>query len=70
MLSFAENGCLAPGDYMMTRDQIEDSVLIHNPEREHWDESWRLSLLNNFYRLATELWQVGIEDIFSRWLLR
>ena len=64
MLIFTKNGCLAPGDDMMTREQIEDSVLIHNPEREHWDESWRLSLLKNFYRLATELWQVGIEDIF------
>lgn len=64
MLTISKNGYLPPGDYEMTRTQIEDSVLVHNPQREHWDESWRKELLNSFHHLASELWQVGIEEIF------
>ena len=64
MLNFLKNGCLPPGDYEMTRAEIEDSVLVCNPQREHWDQAWRRDLLSSFYQLASELWQVGIEEIF------
>lgn len=64
MLTFSRSGHLPPGNHEMTEAQIAQSILVINPTRENWDEPWRSQLLTNFCQLASELWQVGIEEIY------
>ncbi|MCH7751717.1 MAG: hypothetical protein IH898_06125 [Planctomycetes bacterium] len=62
---FTSDGLLPPGDYPLTFDQLEDSMLVScPPESPNWDLDWRLYLLKNLYELAVQLWDVGITNIF------
>jgi len=67
-LHFTDDGMLPPGDYALTLDQLEDSILVLGPgaPRDHlvWDAAWRLRLVTNLRVLAEQLWAVGISEIF------
>jgi hypothetical protein len=43
--NFTADGVLPPGDYAMTLDELEDSILVLGPgqPRDHpvWDAAWR-----------------------------
>ena len=64
MLIFDKDGYLPDGDYELTPSQLRNSILVSNPSRAEWDEIWRERLLENFFLLASELWQVGITEIY------
>jgi len=65
---FIEDGVLPPGDYVLTLDQIRESILVHGPqdgpEHQNWDVDWRLKLVDNLEILVGQLCQVGIREIF------
>jgi hypothetical protein len=63
-LKFNELGFLEPGDYELTFQEIQESILVREGEISYWDESWRRFLIGNCEVLVKQLWQVGIQDIF------
>ena len=66
--TFTPAGVLPPGDYPLTLDQLQDSILVLGPgsPRQHpaWDAAWRHSLIQNLSILVRQLWTVNITDIF------
>lgn len=65
MLRFNEDGLLPPEDYLMTIEELRNSLLVHGPEDgSPWDHKKRLSLVDNLEILVNELWAVGIDEIF------
>lgn len=65
---FTPDGVLPPGDYAMTLDQLQESILVlgPGPPSEHpvWDAAWRHQLVTNLGVMVAQLWKVGIEEIF------
>ncbi|MBP7864219.1 hypothetical protein KA183_21210 [bacterium] len=62
---FNADGLLEPRDFVMTLDEIRQSILVRGPSgQETWDSEWRLKLADNLEILAKQLWKVGIEKIF------
>jgi len=65
---FTPDGVLPPGEYTMTLDELEESILVLGPgqPRDHpvWDAAWRQVLVRNLRVMAGQLHQVGIHDIF------
>lgn len=65
---FDTNGLLPPGDYEATFAELKESILVVGPKDKrpvpNWDTGWRLWLVEHLEMLATQLWQVGITDIF------
>lgn len=65
---FTSDGFLPPGDYPITLDHLKKSLLVLGPNAssqvQNWDTPWRLHLVENLALLATQLWSVGIEQIF------
>jgi hypothetical protein len=65
---FTEDGLIPPGDYVLTLDELVQSLLVVGPaNREqypNWDAPWRRRLVDNLGILARQLWQVGIREIF------
>lgn len=60
-------GCLPPGEYPMTVEELRGSILVNGPtdgSRPNWDAAWRARLVDNLEVLAEQLWKVGIGDIF------
>jgi len=66
--SFTDDGLLPAGDYVLTLDQLADSILVHGPANDEtyadWDGPWRAKLVENLGVLVHELWKVGIRDVF------
>lgn len=66
--NFTAEGLLPPGDYPLTLDQLEHSMLVLGPgqPKDHptWDAAWRLQLVTNLRVMVRQLWQVGIDQIF------
>jgi hypothetical protein len=66
--SFTPEGVLPPGDYALTLDELEASMLVLGPkpprELPVWDAAWRLRLVKNLRVMVGQLRQVGIRDIF------
>lgn len=66
--NFTDQGVLPQGDYALTLDALEESVLVLGPglPRDHpyWDAAWRLQLVKNLRVMVQQLWTVGIEEIF------
>lgn len=63
---FTDSGLLPPDDYELTFEELRESHLITgigNPSRT-WDRDWREHLLVNAEILVTQLWNVGIADIY------
>lgn len=62
---FTEAGVLPPGDYVLTLEQLRDSVLVVGPGRSpHWDADWRRQLVDNLEILVRQLWEVGVTAVF------
>jgi hypothetical protein len=64
---FQPNGLLPVADYSVTFAQLRNSVLINGPrlnKSSFWDSNWRSDLVNNLEILVTQLWYVGILDVF------
>lgn len=67
--SFEPDGLLPPGDYEVSFDQLRDSVLVLGPGDADiyasWDAPWRQRLVDNLEILTTQLWEVGVREIFA-----
>lgn len=65
-LQFDEDGRLPPGDYLLTLDELERSILVTGDEDKDpaWDTKWRLELVQNLRILVEQLWIVGITEIY------
>jgi hypothetical protein len=65
---FTGDGVLPPGDYPLTLDDLENSMLVLGPgePRSHpvWDAAWRSRLVANLRVMVEQLWAVGIDQIF------
>lgn len=65
---FTPDGVLPPGDYEMTLDELEESMLVLGPgqPKDHpvWDAAWRLALAKSLRVMVGQLHQVGIGEIF------
>lgn len=65
---FNPNGLLPPGDYVLTLEQLEGSMLVVGSGgvvlTSSWDASWRLQLVRNLGLMCKQLWNVGIQEIF------
>jgi hypothetical protein len=63
---FNVDGLLPPGDYPITLDELKGSMLVEGYGKKYpsWDVGWRMRLVENLGVLATQLWQVGITEIF------
>jgi hypothetical protein len=66
-LSFTAEGLLPPGDYEMTLDEIEVSLLVCGPRANRspdWDEAWRHRLVTNLRVVVGQLRGVGIGEVY------
>lgn len=67
-LAFSSHGVLAPGDYPLSLDDLEHSVLVVGPQDQsrysNWNTPWRLHLVKNLGVLVRQLWHVGITEIY------
>src|SRR4051794_38115915 len=63
---FNEDGLLPPSDYVLTLEELRESMLVVGPATGYpnWDRAWRGYLVDNLSILVRQLWQVGITDIF------
>lgn len=63
---FTPDGLLPPGDYVLTIDEIRESMLVLGPREEHpnWDAPWRRRLVDNLEVLVSQLWEVGVTEVF------
>lgn len=65
---FTSAGVLPPGDYPMTLDELETSILVLGPGPPSaypvWDASWREKLVHNLRIMVGHLKGVGITEIF------
>lgn len=64
---FNSDGLLPPGDYEMTLEELEGSMLVVGPGRgayPDWDAVWRGFLVGRLGVLVGQLWEVGITEIF------
>ena len=66
-LEFTEHGLLPPGDYSMTLEELNSSLLVVGPGADiepDWDVDWRLHLVHLAEILADQLFQAGITEVF------
>lgn len=63
---FQADGTLPPGDYDMTLDELQQSVLVHGPTSwpHPWDTEWRATLVASLQVLVPHLWSAGAQDIY------
>jgi len=60
---------LPSGDYVVTFDELRDSVLVVGPSEgsswlEGWDAEWREHLTYQAETLCGQLWSAGVGDVF------
>lgn len=64
---FDPRGLLPPETYDVTFDELRQSVLVmgpSDPKIPGWDAPWRKHLTDQAEILVSQLWQVGITEIF------
>jgi Family of unknown function (DUF6932) len=63
---FTAGGVLPEGEYTLTLDQLERSLLVSGSMsgHPHWDAPWRRTLVTNLRVLASQLWLVGVGPVF------
>ena len=68
VLVFTAEGLLRPRDYLLTLDELDQSLLVLGPSdpelRATWDVRWRKKLVDNLAIPVRQLWTVGIAEIF------
>ncbi len=64
--SFTKDGLLPPKDFLVTFLELKKSFLVNGAKgcSPHWDQSWRLQLVNNLEMMVNQLWKIGITEIF------
>ena len=66
--NFTDSGFLPPGDYTLSLNEIrESSLVVGTPDlvQTGWDREWRLKLVNNLEILVSQLWKIGVREIFA-----
>jgi hypothetical protein len=67
--TFQPNGLLPQGDYEVSFEELQSSVLVNgpsgSPDQGAWDRGWRRHLVDNLEVLTKQLWQVGIRDVLQ-----
>lgn len=66
-LNFTNKGVLPPGNYQFTLDGLRNSIFVqgpNNPKIPEWDTFWRAHLVDQAELLITQLWDIGITEIF------
>ena len=63
---FTADGLLPQGDYEVTFEELRQSILVSGPGQgyPHWDSEWRRALVASLEVLCSQLWRVGIQEIF------
>ena len=65
---FNSDGVLPPGDYVLTLEELAQSILVAGSNgaegAEGWDASWRAKLVANLSTMVRQLWHVGVTEIF------
>ena len=62
---FNRLGLLPPGDYPVTFTELRASALIQGVgDNASWDGQWRLHLVEQSEIMVSQLWQVGVTEIF------
>ncbi len=66
MLVFNTDGLLPPQDFGLTLADLRRSLLVEGASSAAptWDRAWREQLVINLGILASQLWKVGIAEIF------
>lgn len=60
-----EDGVLPPGEYEMTFDDLRASHLVlKRTDRSSWDHEWRVALVSNLEVLVSQLYEVGVTEVF------
>lgn len=61
-----QDGVLPIGDYEVTFEELRESILVNGcgELRTHWDIGRRNYLVDNLEKMVTQLWNVGIINIF------
>jgi hypothetical protein len=66
--NFTPEGVLPPGDYELSLDELEESMLVLGPgqPKDHpvWDAAWRQTLVRNLGVMVGQLRRVGVGEIF------
>lgn len=63
--SFNSEGLLPLGTYTATFQELKRSILVMGDgSSKTWDESWRNELVNKAEILVSQLWSVGVMDVF------
>ena len=66
---FTEDGLLPPGDYVLTIEELKQSMLVQGPKGKRrprgWNVGWRMQLVENLGILVRQLRAVGITEIFA-----
>lgn len=60
---FNSRGLLPPGDYSVTFEQLQGSILVHGTAEFARDGLWRSHLVSQARLLVNQLWEVGIREI-------
>jgi hypothetical protein len=67
--AFNADGILPPGDYEVSFDELRQSILVTGPNDKssypNWDAEWRLKMVDNLEVLVTQLWKVGVVNVFA-----
>lgn len=65
---FTTDGVLPPGDFELTFDELQQSILVCGPDNSarylKWDQSRRKKLVESLADFVSQLWQVGINEVF------
>lgn len=65
--SFTTEGVLEIATYEVTFAELRGSLLVGGPAEDvpaAWDLAWRAQLVDNAELLVSELWQVGVCEVF------
>jgi predicted nucleotidyltransferase len=61
------DGLLPDGIYELSLSELRKSMLVTGPAigcSPTWDRAWRAELVDNLDKIAKQLWQIGITEIF------
>lgn len=67
--TFSPDGLLPAGDYLLTLEELANSMLVHGPlnaanDNPNWDSKWRAKLVKNLEILVEQLRNVRVTEIF------
>jgi hypothetical protein len=63
--AFTDLGLLPLGEHTATFTELQGSLLVRGPGNQAtWDDGWRATLVRNAEVLVTQLWRVGVTEIF------